>query len=400
MKNFLFIFILFNSLFIYSQNSGLYKFEDASGKYGFIDKSGNIIIDPEYLWVSDFNDGRAFVSKENGTYGRKWICIDTLGNKIFDLGNNWMKEDFSEGFAVVQFQDEYWFIDKEGNKAFNKTYADVRSGFKQGYAIVSDEKFKNFYYIDKKGKKCEKLPSGHITIFNKNGYAVNFDNGYYVTDTLGNKIGEKQTIINGSSEGLFKVQKNNKWGFMNISGTIAVDYLYDEDERNYSSNEDSPKKKLKKSGLKNVSLFHEGLASFQRDSLYGFIDKTGKIVIEPQFKGIGWFSEGLAGASLDGKLWGFIDETGKFILNPIYYKTDAFEKNICAVRIHYVEWEMANDYYFDAIIDKLGNILNKVEMHCYLGFNNDLIEYYGGPHFTGGVHYLNNKAEHIVPKKL
>ena len=42
---------------------------------------------------------------------------------------------------------------------------------------------------------------------------------------------------------------------------------------------------------------------------YGFIDKNGKVVIEPQFDDAGYFSEGLAGVEKDGK-WGFIVKSG------------------------------------------------------------------------------------------
>ncbi|ECH5021687.1 WG repeat-containing protein, partial [Campylobacter coli] len=48
---------------------------------------------------------------------------------------------------------------------------------------------------------------------------------------------------------------------------------------------------------------------------WGFIDKSGKIVIEPKFDGVGNFSEGLAGVELNGK-WGFIDKSGKIVIEP------------------------------------------------------------------------------------
>ena len=48
---------------------------------------------------------------------------------------------------------------------------------------------------------------------------------------------------------------------------------------------------------------------------YGFIDKTGKFVIEPKFDKVGRFSEDLAYACINKKC-GFIDETGKFIIKP------------------------------------------------------------------------------------
>jgi hypothetical protein len=44
----------------------------------------------------------------------------------------------------------------------------------------------------------------------------------------------------------------------------------------------------------------------------GYIDKAGKVVIEPRFDVVGEFSEGLAVVSIGGK-WGYIDKTGKYV---------------------------------------------------------------------------------------
>ena len=51
------------------------------------------------------------------------------------------------------------------------------------------------------------------------------------------------------------------------------------------------------------------------DDECGYIDKTGKIVIEPQFEICGRFIEGIAAVKIDGK-WGYIDKSGKFIIEP------------------------------------------------------------------------------------
>ena len=48
---------------------------------------------------------------------------------------------------------------------------------------------------------------------------------------------------------------------------------------------------------------------------WGYIDKTGKIVINPQFKSEGYFKEGFAPVEIGNK-WGYIDKTGKIVINP------------------------------------------------------------------------------------
>ncbi len=57
---------------------------------------------------------------------------------------------------------------------------------------------------------------------------------------------------------------------------------------------------------------YTGLFCVNVNGKYGYIDKTGKYVINPQFDYAGSFSEGLAVVEIGGK-WGYIDKTGKFI---------------------------------------------------------------------------------------
>ena len=58
-------------------------------------------------------------------------------------------------------------------------------------------------------------------------------------------------------------------------------------------------------------------AMMGNDEKYGYIDKTGKIVIEPQFDIVENFSEGLAAVVIGGKR-GYIDKTGVFIDGFLY----------------------------------------------------------------------------------
>jgi hypothetical protein len=63
--------------------------------------------------------------------------------------------------------------------------------------------------------------------------------------------------------------------------------------------------------------FHDGLAAVEIGDKWGYIDRTGKMVIDPQ-PGFGYrFSEGLARAYVaEQKKFGFIDKTGKMVIAP------------------------------------------------------------------------------------
>jgi len=97
-----------------------------------------------------------------------------------------------------------------------------------------------------------------------------------------------------------------------------------------------------------ASEFHEGLSVLtvrkQADTANaqcGFIDRTGKIVINPQFAEAFGFNEGLAGVRTTkttgwygkGDLWGYIDKTGKYVLEPAYNEIYAFHKGVARVHV-------------------------------------------------------------------
>lgn len=256
-----------------------------------MDKSGKIRIRAEYLNVSDFSEGLCFVSKEVVNKDYKWIFIDTLGNKVFDIKDNFPETVFKEGYAQISSFDEHWFVNKQGINEFNKTWVDVYGEFMNGIAYVTDKEFSDFHTINNKGQRISNKTYSNVEIYNS--------------------------------------RKNDSSEIKN--------------EEEYKSDKFVP---------------------FQKKKLWGFKDSQNNIVIEPKF-----------------------------------YKIDNFENGVCAVRINEVLFEVANDYFLDAIIDENGNVLNEVAMHCYQGFQGELIEFYGGPHFGGGVHYLNKRGEKIIPSE-
>lgn len=107
----------------------------------------------------------------------------------------------------------------------------------------------------------------------------------------------------------------------------------------------------------------------------GYIDRTGKIVLEPQFDGASYFSEGLARVSVgrdtiitQGFSQGFIDESGKIVIQPRWDVVSHFSDGLAAVGYDQTKREIkignrtfytsaSHTWYRWGFIDKAGNLI-------------------------------------------
>lgn len=94
----------------------------------------------------------------------------------------------------------------------------------------------------------------------------------------------------------------------------------------------------------------------------GFIDRTGRIVIEPTFEKVYPFSEGLAAVQINQK-WGFIDSAGRVVIEPQFTVAASFSSGRARVR---------SRSYTDpwAYIDTSGNIAIEPQFDCAEDFRN------------------------------
>ena len=63
---------------------------------------------------------------------------------------------------------------------------------------------------------------------------------------------------------------------------------------------------------------------------WGYVDKAGTLVINPQFERAEPFAAGLAGVRL-GRRWGFVDAAGKLSINPQFDGAGSFSDGLAAV---------------------------------------------------------------------
>ena len=119
------------------------------------------------------------------------------------------------------------------------------------------------------------------------------------------------------SDGLAAVRIGRKWGFIDRSGSLVIRPRFVEGDAPFSTK------------------FSDGLAAVRYGDKWGFIDRTGKVVIRPRFAGDDYsppsFSEGLS-AIREGYKYGYIDKTGNFVIAPRFDKAGNFSEGAAAVQ--------------------------------------------------------------------
>ena len=84
----------------------------------------------------------------------------------------------------------------------------------------------------------------------------------------------------------------------------------------------------------------DGIIAFKKNDKWGFVDTTGKVVVEAKFDNAKSFSNGLA-AVCQGEKWGFADQDGTVVIDCQFFDADYFNsKRNCLVKSTPGDWQM------------------------------------------------------------
>jgi hypothetical protein len=166
-------------------------------------------------------------------------------------------------------------------------------------------------------------------------------------------IAPQYKYVKEFSQGLAAVRLKDKWGFIDTSGKEVIPSVYFE-----------------------VESFSEGLAVAKREVLerFGYINTKGEEVLPFNFPSVGSFHNGFArSGALVGltSKFGFIDKTGKTVVEP-QYDYISYKNNIWEVKqgekkglldsalklILPVEYDAINDFYGGLAAVNIGGKLN------------------------------------------
>lgn len=312
-------------------------------KWGYIDKTGKWIINPQFDGVDNFSYGLAVVK-----INQKRGYIDANGNVV--IAPQFISADAfaKNGLACVAIGNteddlKYGFIDKTGAFLVEPQFEQAGSFEDNDIAPVSVDG-NHWKYIDKQGNTIIDLDydfqyEDGCGNFNENGIAVVRLNGLIgFIDRTGQFIVQPQLSGLGYKAKFycdlirFLSEDTDKYGYMDKNGKVIINPIFEE-EWNFTEN---------------------GLATVRLGKQYGFINTKGQFVINPQYEYVREFNGNLA-AICQNKMYGIINETGKIILYPQFENMWLTKGVICVQEKG--KW---------GIIDKQGNWIARPQFDAIL----------------------------------
>jgi hypothetical protein len=259
--------------------------------YGFIDSTGRLVVPPQFEQAFPTANGFARVQR-----GKKWGFINRVGKTVIELRFE-DALDFSEGVAAVRDSGLMGYIDTTGKMVIEPKYPGALSFFSGRAMVLHDILGENGRgFIDH---------SGRLVFLASSEYQQDFSEGLSLTF-----VDPDMEVACVDTEGkvVFRREGNQPGYYHDGVALVEDDHDYVDREGFTTFHWQGP-----------CEPFSEGLAAVGTGSYgaakWGYVDKTGTMVIRAQYDEARGFSGGLAPVRI-GRRWGFIDRTGKMVIEP------------------------------------------------------------------------------------
>lgn len=227
-----------------------------------------------------FENGNMLIKHYDSRYPNLRFCalIEADGKviKTYHLFNNDLNRNYSESSEYVEFEEIeidsnkgstklYWFNKHNGLQIFSGNKYNESHNFRihNGYLVISKYYEESYVPTFRNGEICfngDKIPA--CTKYRLR----DFNTGRWI-GTTNNQDGRPRVIefdgLGTMEENRIPVKKFNKWGYLDSTGEIVIEPIYD-----------------------SVEQFHNGYAIVCKNNLYGIIDVTGKCIVDIQYQQI------------------------------------------------------------------------------------------------------------------
>lgn len=263
----------------------------ADGHWGAMDRSGRTVAEPIYDALVDtatyfgvpasllsplhaLPDGPVPVMRDG-----RWGYVGRNGRELVSPRYQ-SARTYREGLAAVRANDAWGFLDLDGREVIAPRYQQV-DDFRDGVAAVRE--------------------GGRWGLMGRDGQ-------WRAKPTF-EEIRRPQIGVGLAADPL-PVKVDGRWGYVSLSGEPVIAPRFDR-----------------------TGIFSEGLAPVEMNGLAGYIDVSGKVVIEPRFALAAPFSEGRALVRTERDRYGYIDRTGTLVIPAIYDHGVVFRGGLARVSI-------------------------------------------------------------------
>lgn len=320
-------------------HAGLHPVPDALGKWGFIDRAGRFRIPPRFDGAGEFSEGVAYVWMWEGGRRRNGT-VDTAGRFTELPETNTHDIVFRDGLARFQTpsgqERKYGYMDKAGRVVIPPRFFD--SGhFSEGLAWVAELREGKWLYgfIDKAGNVVVEPRFVYRPGDFAGGFAKavgQFESGFIDRAGAFRLRVEYEGSDDSFSEGLLAAVLPGggrpRGVYLRPDGRVALEIPFWQQRTAHQ-------RSLYTLRRQQLAPFREGLAAVLSFNRIGFMDRAGKVVIAPEFRETGGFSEGLAAVKIIGSdgeyAWGYIDRAGRFKVAPGFKAAEPFAGGLARV---------------------------------------------------------------------
>lgn len=260
-----------------------YIIVNTENKYGVISTSGKIIIETKYENIKYLNSKDMYAATDGGALK----LISSEDKVLLDTGYDDIIQAKGENVVILK-NNKYGVINLKGEqkipteydeiKYTNSIYYIAKKADKYGVIDIDNKEiipfeYTNISYIEECDFATAEKSETETVIFDNNWAQkltgiiseINKEKGYikiYVDNNYkyyNFKFEEKSNINILSTNNLFVSKKDNKYGYLDKNGKVAIDYIYDDaTEQN-----------------------KQGFSAVKKDGVWGSLNKIGTEILKP-----------------------------------------------------------------------------------------------------------------------
>jgi len=288
----------------------------SNGTCQLIDQNLKIIDNIYPSYIDDYQNGTTRIGTrgklQKSRYPKAYnLNVNNYHNENYNEYNNgrWGVLDADGKYTTT---NNYLFIQKQFRNKYIAKNKDKKWGIINAYEnIYLDFEYDELRYFCEQPDNSKWIDIEFLKAKNGQKWGVIDTNNQQIIDY---KYDELKYF--GNSKGhFFGVCENNKWGVIDIKDSIIVPIIFDS---------------IQFFNDKNKIIFQ----TFNLEPHSGYIDKSGRAVVAPEYLTAKNFYEGFARVEIARKKWSFIDSTSyELITDTTFNSANDFSEGLATVKI-------------------------------------------------------------------